>query len=79
MPDLRLLGVYESEMTIDKITPDLVDKVAKGTMPVPAARTGKAEEVAGAVIFLASKAGCYTTGQELVVDGGAIAVNPSTT
>ena len=35
------LGVYESEMTIDTITPELVDKVAKGTLPVPAARTGK--------------------------------------
>jgi NAD(P)-dependent dehydrogenase (short-subunit alcohol dehydrogenase family) len=37
-----------------------------------------AEEMAGTVIFLASPAGCYTNGQEIVVDGGAVAVNPST-
>lgn len=39
---------------------------------------GSAEEVAGTVIYLASKAGCYTNGEEIAVDGGYIAVNPST-
>lgn len=33
-------GVYESEMTTDVITPDLVDKVGKGVTPVPAGRPG---------------------------------------
>ncbi|KAI0647697.1 short-chain dehydrogenase [Trametes meyenii] len=70
-------GVWESEMTYDKITPDLVDKVGKGVLPVPAARPGKAEEVAGTVIYLASPAGCYTNGQEIAVDGGYLAVNPA--
>ena len=34
-------GVYESEMTYDAITPDLVDKVGMGIIPVPAKRPGK--------------------------------------
>ncbi|KAI8978852.1 short-chain dehydrogenase [Trametes punicea] len=71
-------GVWESEMTHDKITPDLVDKVGKGVVPVPTRRSGKAEEIAGTVIYLASPAGCFTNGQEIVVDGGFLAVNPST-
>jgi len=37
----------------------------------------RAGEIAGTVIYLASPAGCYTSGQEIVVDGGYIAVNPS--
>lgn len=70
-------GVYESEMTYDTIGPDLVNVVGKGLVPVPANRPGTAEEVAGTVIYLASPAGGYTNGQEIVVDGGYIAVNPS--
>lgn len=38
----------------------------------------RASEIAGTVIYLSSPAGCYTNGQEIVVDGGYTAVNPST-
>ena len=37
---------------------------------IPAGRIGSAEEVAGAVLFFATPAARYITGQELVVDGG---------
>ena len=37
---------------------------------IPAGRIGTAEEVAGAVLFFATPAARYITGQELVVDGG---------
>jgi 3-oxoacyl-[acyl-carrier protein] reductase len=37
---------------------------------IPAARFGEPEEVAGAVLFLASASADYLTGQELAVDGG---------
>jgi NAD(P)-dependent dehydrogenase (short-subunit alcohol dehydrogenase family) len=40
---------------------------------VPVARIGKSEEVAAAVLYLASDSAKFTTGTSLVVDGGFIA------
>jgi NAD(P)-dependent dehydrogenase (short-subunit alcohol dehydrogenase family) len=42
--------------------------------PVPMKREGRADEVAYAVLFLASDEASYITGTELVVDGGYLAV-----
>lgn len=72
-------GVYESEMTFSSITgEEFVNKVGNGIQPVPAKRAGTAQEMAGTAVYLASPAGCYTNGQEIVIDGGYLAVNPST-
>ncbi|KAJ3814647.1 hypothetical protein F5876DRAFT_86271 [Lentinula aff. lateritia] len=70
-------GVYASEMTTDTISAEEVDKIGKGITPVPAQRDGSAEEMAGTAVYLASKAGCYMNGQELIIDGGYCAVNPA--
>ncbi len=44
--------------------------VAKLSHRVPMGRVGRAEEIAGAVVFLASGAASYVTGTYIVVDGG---------
>ena len=58
-------GPFASEM--NKSARDHADEVAERT---PAGRIGTPEDMAGAAIFLASRAGDYVVGSTLVVDGG---------
>lgn len=58
-------GAFASEM--NKAARDQGDAVA--TM-VPAKRIGRDEDMAGAAVFLASRAGDYVIGDTLAVDGG---------
>ena len=44
--------------------------LASVTPQVPLGRIGRAEEVAAATLFLASKGASFITGSELAVDGG---------
>jgi 3-oxoacyl-[acyl-carrier protein] reductase len=59
-------GFIESEMT--KILGDAIIDEAKKR--IPAKRLGKPEEIADAVLFLASPNASYITGAVLTVDGG---------
>ena len=43
---------------------------------IPLQRIGEPEDVAGAVIFLASRAGSYVTGETILVDGGRTMLSP---
>ena len=58
-------GAFRSDMNIQ--ARDHADEVARR---VPAGRVGEDEDMAGAAIYLASRAGDYVVGATLVVDGG---------
>jgi 3-oxoacyl-[acyl-carrier protein] reductase len=61
-------GFIESKMT-DALTTDVK---AKYLSVIPLGSLGKAENIADAVVFLASPAASYITGQVLNVDGGIV-------
>jgi NAD(P)-dependent dehydrogenase (short-subunit alcohol dehydrogenase family) len=63
MPPMRT-----SKMSAD---PTWREKALRG---VPMRREGRVEEVAHAILFLASDEASYITGTELVVDGGLLAM-----
>jgi NAD(P)-dependent dehydrogenase (short-subunit alcohol dehydrogenase family) len=58
-------GYFTSEMTEDHL-----DELNALLARAPIARIGDPEELAAAVVFLASDASSYITGETLVVDGG---------
>jgi NAD(P)-dependent dehydrogenase (short-subunit alcohol dehydrogenase family) len=58
-------GAFKSQM--NREARDQAEEVAK---KIPARRIGTDEDMAGAAIFLASRAGDYVVGSTLTVDGG---------
>jgi len=64
-------GPFASDM--NRAARDHADDVATR---VPSGRIGNEEDMAGAAIFLASRAGDYVVGATLPVDGGIVYANP---
>ena len=52
---------------MNKIARDTPDKFEAH---IPARRVGRSEDMAGAAVYLASRAGDYVVGTTLIVDGG---------
>jgi len=48
--------------------PETLERINRAT---PLGRIGEPEDIAGAAVYLASRAGAWTTGQTIIVDGGA--------
>jgi NAD(P)-dependent dehydrogenase (short-subunit alcohol dehydrogenase family) len=61
-----LPGIFETEMTSDWFAEKFDEQLPR----IPAGRGGTPTELAATVLFLASDAASYVTGQTLVVDGG---------
>lgn len=72
-------GIYPSDMTESTFFKDSANPRQEGGLPkemVPLERCGAEEEMAGAALFLASKAGGYVDGNVLVTDGGRVGIMP---
>jgi NAD(P)-dependent dehydrogenase (short-subunit alcohol dehydrogenase family) len=61
-------GPFESKMMAYRLADPDSRKMVEAT--VPRRRIGSPEDIAGAVIFLAGRAGAFTTGAVIPVDGG---------
>jgi NAD(P)-dependent dehydrogenase (short-subunit alcohol dehydrogenase family) len=64
-------GFFPAEQNRKILSPDRVDSILGHT---PLGRFGEADELVGATLLLASDAGQFITGAEIVVDGGFDAV-----
>ena len=64
-------GFFPAEQNRKILTPDRVEQIMGHT---PMKRFGEAQELAGATLLLASGAGSFITGLELIVDGGYAAM-----
>jgi NAD(P)-dependent dehydrogenase (short-subunit alcohol dehydrogenase family) len=60
-------GFFPAEQNRKVLSPDRVASILAKT---PMGRFGEAHELVGAALFLASQAGSFTTGSEVIVDGG---------
>ncbi len=60
-------GFFPAEQNKNVLTPERVEKIMAHT---PMKRFGKAHELSGAALLLASDAGSFITGEEIIVDGG---------
>ena len=73
----------EHNVRVNAISPGLIrtdfaralwenpDNLAYRTSKDPLRRIGEPEEIAGIAVYLASRAGSFTTGQNFVIDGGS--------
>lgn len=64
-------GYFDTEMNAALVQNPEFDRWLKAR--TPAGRWGRPEELVGAVVFLASEASSFVTGQILYVDGGVLA------
>jgi 3-oxoacyl-[acyl-carrier protein] reductase len=71
-PRIRVNGIAPGLVAtkLTKVTTDNPERLAGSIARIPQGRLGTPEDMAGAVLFLASPLAAYVTGQTLIVDGG---------
>ena len=67
------MTVYPSELAAPIIGDGKFPREA-----IPLERVGKPEDMAGAILFLTSRAGAYLNGNVIITDGGRLSVTPAT-
>ncbi|GAA6063779.1 hypothetical protein JCM10212_005568 [Sporobolomyces blumeae] len=74
-------GVFPSEMTgsgsDENNKTDLTNQFDPASLNTSAGRAGTDEDMAGTILYLASRAGQYTSGVVIPVDGNTLSTNPS--
>jgi NAD(P)-dependent dehydrogenase (short-subunit alcohol dehydrogenase family) len=65
-----LPGFFPTSMTAHMRDDEVVDAALLDKIPMH--RMGRADEIAGTIVFLSSRAGAYITGAEIPVDGGIV-------
>ncbi|KAI0002631.1 NAD(P)-binding protein [Xylariaceae sp. FL0662B] len=66
-------GLYPSEMSAP-----IIEKGGIGKDMIPLERAGNEQDMGGAILYLASRAGAYCNGTVIVTDGGRLTTFPST-
>lgn len=75
------LELASKKITVNAVAPGAIqtpgasagmdeERIKQTTATIPLARMGQPEDIAGAVVWLASDLSAYVTGQTIVVDGG---------
>lgn len=71
--------VFPTDLTTSLIQQQ--DPTVEGAFPpdqIPAERAGTPEDITGALLYLASRAGAYCNGNCVITDGGRLSVTPAT-
>ena len=64
--------LYEQDQRRTAINQNRIDRRDRPEERIPLGRIGSEEEIADVIVFVASHASRYLTGQEIVVDGGLV-------
>lgn len=75
------IAVFPSEMTMEMLGRMSTSESGSGHVfsptIIPGGRAGTEEDMAGTILYLASRAGAYLSGCAIVLDGGRLSVLPS--
>jgi len=71
--ELGRAGIRANSVHPGWVDTAMTGRIDPSWLPIPLGRGGRTDDLAGAVVFLASDDSAYMTGAELVVDGGMTA------